>query len=58
MKVGLIRADGKMPNRALIKLSSWYKKRGDEAFLIDLSSFNLDLIYASQIIKLYKETLE
>jgi len=47
MKVGLIRADGKMPNLALIKLSSWYKKSGDEAFLIDLSSFNLDLIYAS-----------
>ena len=58
MKVGLIHADDKMLNLALIKLSSWYKKRGDEAFLVDLSSFNLDLIYASQVIKLYKETLE
>lgn len=57
MKVGLIHADDKMLNLALIKLSSWYKKRGD-AFLIDLSSFILDLIYASQVIKLYKETLE
>jgi len=27
MKVGLIRVDGKMPNLALMKLSSWHKKQ-------------------------------
>jgi len=49
MKVGLVRVDGKMPNLALMKLSSWHKKRGDEVFLIDLSGLNLDRVYASQV---------
>jgi len=49
MKVGLVRVDGKMPNLALMKLSSWHKKRGDEVFLVDLAGLNLDRVYASQV---------
>lgn len=49
MKVGLIRVDGKFPNLALLKLSSFHKRRGDDVVLIDLSSFDFDRIYASQV---------
>jgi len=49
MKVGLIRVDGKFPNLALMKLSSWHKKRGDDVVLIDFSDMDLDRIYASNV---------
>jgi radical SAM superfamily enzyme YgiQ (UPF0313 family) len=49
MKVALIRVDGKFPNLALMKLSSWHKKRGDDVVLIDLSDMKFDRIYASQV---------
>lgn len=49
MNVGLIRVDGKFPNLALMKLSSWHKKRGDSVTLIDLSHMDFDRIYASNI---------
>lgn len=49
MKVGLIRVDGKFPNLALMKLSSFHKNQGDEVFLIDLSDMRLDRVYASQV---------
>ena len=49
MKVGLIRVDGKFPNLALMKLSSWHKKKGDEVTLIDLSDMDFDRFYASNV---------
>jgi len=38
-----------MPNLALMKLSAWHKKHGDEVVLIDLSGFDFDKLYGSQI---------
>ena len=49
MRVGLIQVDGKMPNLALMKLSAWHKKRGDEVVLVDMSHEEFDRIYASKI---------
>jgi len=49
MKVGLIQVDGKWPNLALMKLSAWHKKRGDEVTLVDLSSHRFDRVYASKV---------
>lgn len=49
MKIGLIQIDGKMPNLALMKLSSWHKRQGDEVTLIDLSHLQFDRIYGSKI---------
>jgi len=45
----LIQVDGKWPNLALMKLSAWHKKRGDEVTLVDLSSHNFDRVYASKV---------
>jgi hypothetical protein len=49
LKVGLIQVDGKWANPALMKLSAFHKKRGDETVLIDLSSLAVDLFYGSKI---------
>lgn len=49
MKVALIKIDGKNPNLALMKLSSFHKKRGDDVSVIDLSHMNFDRIYASTV---------
>lgn len=49
MKVGLIQVDGKWPNLALMKLSSFHKKKGDEVTLIDLSTHSFDRVYASKV---------
>ena len=49
MKVALIQIDGKMPNVALMKLSAWHKKRGDEVTLIDMSHLKFDRVYGSKI---------
>jgi hypothetical protein len=49
MRIGLIREDGKFPNLALMKLSSFHKKRGDDVVLLDFSDFDFDRIYASKI---------
>ena len=49
MKIAVIRVDGKFPNLALMKLSSFHKKRGDDVVLIDLSDMEFDRIYASQV---------
>ena len=48
-KIGLIQLDGKWPNLALMKLSTWHKKRGDNVTLIDLSSHEFDRVYASKV---------
>jgi len=50
LKVGLIQFDGKWRNIALLKLSAWHKKRGDEVIWIDLSGFeDIDRWYGSSI---------
>lgn len=49
MKIGLIQVDGKWANLALMKLSAFHKKRGDDVTLIDLSSHNFDRVYASKV---------
>jgi len=49
MKVALINVDSKMPNLALMKLSAWHKKRGDEVTLIDLSHLRFDRFYGCKI---------
>jgi radical SAM superfamily enzyme YgiQ (UPF0313 family) len=48
-KIGLVQVDGKWPNLALMKLSAWHKKHGDDVTLLDLSGFHFDRVYASQI---------
>ena len=49
MKIGLIQLDGKIPNLALMKLSKFYKAKGDSVFLIDLSFLDFDLYFGSKI---------
>lgn len=49
MNIALINVDSKIPNLALMKLSSFHKKRGDQVYLIDISHINFDRIYASNV---------
>jgi len=49
MRVGLIQLDGKMHNLALMKLSAWHKKRGDEVTVLDMSNHKFDRVYASKV---------
>lgn len=50
MKIGLYDIDGKIPNLALMKISAWHKKQGDETELFfPLKSKLYDKVYASQI---------
>jgi hypothetical protein len=49
MKIGLIQIDGKMPNLALLKLSTWYKNKGDDVVYIDLSTLKVDRWFGSKI---------
>jgi len=48
-RVGLIQVDGTLPNLALMKLSSFFKKRGDDVVFIDLSSFGIEKWFASKV---------
>ena len=50
MKIGLYDIDSKIPNLALMKISAWHKKQGDETELFFPLKANLyDKVYASQI---------
>jgi len=50
MKVGLLDIDGKIPNFALMKISSYHKSKGDEVELCGpLFADGYDKIYASKI---------
>lgn len=50
MKIGLIDIDSKIPNLALMKISAWHKKQGDEVELTQpLFADQFNLIYASQV---------
>ncbi|HUM43320.1 MAG TPA: hypothetical protein PKI14_10260 [Fervidobacterium sp.] len=46
MKIGLIDYDGKIPNLALMKLSTYHKARGDEVYFGSIPS-NVDKVYCS-----------
>lgn len=46
MKIGLIDLDGKLPNLALMKLSSYYKAQG---YTVALNDFDADKLYCSVI---------
>lgn len=48
-KIGLIQVDGIMPNIALMKLSKFYKDRGFDITLIDLSTLGIKKWIASKI---------
>jgi len=61
MKIGLIQIDGKLPNLALMKLSTWYKQQGDEIILMKSKEpsqrlINFDKVYISCIFEENKET--
>ena len=54
MKVRLIQIDGKLPNLALMKLSSWHKSQGDEVIFTrsvtrEIFDDQADKVYASAI---------
>jgi hypothetical protein len=49
MKIGLIQADGKIPNLALMKLAKHYEELGHETFFVDLSSIKADFWFGSKI---------
>lgn len=49
MKVALIDVDSKMPNLALMKLSSYHKQRGDEVKFYEPLFDHPDLCYASKV---------
>lgn len=49
MKIGLIDVDSKTPNLALMKISAYYKKRGDSVKFYQPLFDKPDLIYSSKI---------
>jgi hypothetical protein len=49
MRIGLHQVDGKWPNLALMKLSSWHKSQGDHVEWFYPMSGNYDRVYASKI---------
>jgi len=50
MKIGLIDIDSKIPNLALMKLSTWHKKQGDKVELTSpIFANNYDRLYASKV---------
>lgn len=52
MKVLLVQADGKLPNLALMKLSSWHKARGDQ---VGFGIRGPDRVYVSVVFKKNRE---
>lgn len=52
MKVLLVQVDGKLPNLALMKLSSWHKSQGDE---VGFNVNNPDKVYVSVVFKKNRE---
>jgi hypothetical protein len=56
MKVLLIDFDGKIPNLALLKLSTWHKSQGDEIFLNTCD--NPDKVYISSLFTWNREKVE
>lgn len=50
MKVGLIQADGKYPNLALMKLSAWHKAQGDDVWMYQpIDGQEYDRVYMSKV---------
>ncbi len=57
MRVGLFKADGKWANLALMKVSAWHKKRGDEIDNYIPSLGRYDKIYMSEIFDFSKRRI-
>jgi len=53
-KIGLIDVDSKIPNLALMKLSSWHKSRGDTVSFYNKNS-TFDIVYASKVFSYTKD---
>ena len=49
MKISLISVDSKIPNLALMKLSTWHKRRGDTVDVFDPLFSSPDRAYASKV---------
>lgn len=49
MKIGLIGLDGKLPNLALMKLSTYWQRQGAQVFLNDAVPRDADRVYVSVI---------
>jgi len=49
MRIGLIDADSRIPNLALMKLSAWHKAQGDDVKLYDPLFDHPDRVYASKV---------
>jgi len=49
LEIGLVAVDSKIPNLALMKLSAYHKKLGDEVKILDPLIDKPDLIYASKV---------
>lgn len=55
MRIGLIDLDGKLPNLALMKISTYYKAQGHE---VRLNDFKADKLYCSVIFARSREKVE
>ena len=53
MRVGLIDFDGKIPNLALMKLSTYHKAMGDTVVLNNFTPGQVDMVYCSVVFKDY-----
>lgn len=50
MKIGIIQVDGKWPNLALMKISTWHKQQGDQVeWFQPIIANTYDKVYASKI---------
>lgn len=63
MRVRLVQIDGKLPNLALMKLSSWYKSNGSEVVFSrqtnrQLFDLEFDVIYGSAIFGFSKPVID
>ena len=58
MRVGLIDFDGKIPNLALMKLSTYHKAMGDTVVLNNFTPGQVDMVYCSVVFKKNGEKAE
>ncbi|MBA4372300.1 MAG: radical SAM protein [Thermodesulfovibrio sp.] len=58
MRIGLIDADSKIPNFALLQLSAYHKAQGDEVILNPKNASEVDKVYASVLFSWNKDRAE
>jgi len=49
MRIGLIQIDGTLPNLALMKLSAWHKKKGDDIFIMKDKTISQRLVQFDKV---------